>query len=73
MQRHTLIYNKKKKSLSNNQKKLDRLLFIIKSNISGYWCFFAILALGHLHMRSRKVRIVIMDLVISVIDSCITY
>ena len=67
------MVHRKRKSLSNNQKKLDRLLFIIKLNISGYWRFFAILALGDLHMRSRKVRIVIMDLVISVIDSCIAY
>ena len=39
-------------SLSNIQKKLDRLLFIIKSNISGYLRFFEIFALGDLHMRS---------------------
>ena len=60
-------------SLSNNQKKLDRLLFIIKSNISGYLRFFEFFALGDLHMRSKIARIVIIDLVIPVIDSCITY
>ena len=60
-------------SLSNNQKKLDRLLFIIKSNILGYWRFFEFFALGDLHMRSKIARIVIIDLVISVIDSCIVY
>ena len=61
------------KSLSNNQKKLDRLLFIIKSNISGYLRFFEFFALGDLHMRSKIARIVIIDLVIPVIDSCIAY
>ena len=60
-------------SLSNNQKKVRQALFIIKLNISGYWRFFEIFALGDLHMRSRIARIVIIDLVIPVIDSCIAY